>query len=198
MDVTIKDIITASISLASLALSGCALGCAVQARPIENDPADAVCLKREQPSMRPKIFLRTQLYTTGPKGRVIENMHLNVRQDYGTHTFDFGTYGRRQAYPWQRAFRRLDRHCLRGCFHREHSPCAYELIDSYLSRSTAESEIEEHESGPELLVYLAVATAGLTLAKSIIDLVTSIIKARSEGVKSDRLKRPLRINRSPH
>ena len=39
--------------------------------------------------MRPKIFLRTLLYTTGPKGRVIENMYLSVRHDYGTFIFDF-------------------------------------------------------------------------------------------------------------
>ncbi|MGO4881849.1 MAG: hypothetical protein ACLP59_13630 [Bryobacteraceae bacterium] len=46
---------------------------------------------------------------------------------------------------------------------------------------------EEHGSGPELLVYLALATAGVTLAKSVIDLVVAIIKARSEGVeKGDR------------
>jgi hypothetical protein len=72
-----------------------------------------------------------------------------------------------------------------GCFHREHSPHAYELIDSQLAKIRPNSEltIEEHESGPELLVYLAVAAAGVTLAKSIIDLVTAIIKARSEGVK---------------
>lgn len=72
-----------------------------------------------------------------------------------------------------------------GCFHREHSPHAYELIDAHLSKSSPGSELafEEHESGPELLVYLAVATAGLTLAKSVIDLVTAIIKARSDGVK---------------
>jgi hypothetical protein len=31
------------------------------------------------------------------------------------------------------------------------------------------------------LVYLAVATAGITLAKSVVDLITAIIKARSEG-----------------
>jgi hypothetical protein len=41
----------------------------------------------------------------------------------------------------------------------------------------------EHESGPELLVWLAMGTAGITLAKSVIDLVTTIIKARSEGIK---------------
>ncbi len=70
-----------------------------------------------------------------------------------------------------------------GCFHREHSPHAYGLMDAHLATSAAEIEFEEHESGPELLVYLALATAGLTLAKSVIDLITAIIKARSDGEK---------------
>jgi hypothetical protein len=72
-----------------------------------------------------------------------------------------------------------------GCFHREHSPQAYAVIDSQLARLPHDSGLgfEEHESGPELLVYLAVATAGITLAKSVIDLVTAVIKARAEGVK---------------
>jgi len=48
-----------------------------------------LCLKRELPSMRPKIFLRTLLFTTGPKGRVIENMFLKIRQSHGTYVFDF-------------------------------------------------------------------------------------------------------------
>ena len=84
-----------------------------------------------------------------------------------------------------------------GCFHREHSPRGYALIDQLLS-SLSPSEpgfvFEEHESGPELLVYLALATAGVTLAKSIIDLVTAIIKARSEGVeKGDRPSDPVEL-----
>jgi hypothetical protein len=72
-----------------------------------------------------------------------------------------------------------------GCFHREHSPHAYAVIDSQLAKLPPDSELvfEEHESGPELLVYLAVATAGITLAKSVIDLVTAIVKSRAEGVK---------------
>lgn len=73
-----------------------------------------------------------------------------------------------------------------GCFHREHSPEAFRLIGNYLRQAPKPEvayEIVEHESGPEILVYLAVTTAGLTLAKSIVDLVTAIIKARSEGVK---------------
>jgi hypothetical protein len=42
-----------------------------------------------------------------------------------------------------------------GCFHREHSPRAYELIDQSLrklSPSDSSFAFEEHESGPELLV----------------------------------------------
>jgi hypothetical protein len=81
-----------------------------------------------------------------------------------------------------------------GCFHREHSPCAYQAIDSHLANSAPDLEFVEHESGPELLVYMAVATAGLTLAKSVIDLITAIIKARSDGVKKgDRPADPLEL-----
>ena len=73
-----------------------------------------------------------------------------------------------------------------GCFHREHSPHAYDIIDRHLaSLEGQESDFafEEHESGPELLVYLAVAAAGITLAKSTIDLVIAIIKARVDGIR---------------
>ena len=73
-----------------------------------------------------------------------------------------------------------------GCFHREHSPRAYELIDRSLTKLSGPDgafAFEEHESGPEILVYLAVTTAGLSLAKSIVDLITAIIKARSEGIR---------------
>ncbi len=73
-----------------------------------------------------------------------------------------------------------------GCFHREHSPQAYRLIDDLVAQSHKPNfhwQIEEHESGPEILVYLAVTTAGLTFAKSAVDLITAIVKARSEGIK---------------
>jgi len=85
-----------------------------------------------------------------------------------------------------------------GCFHREHSPHAYALIDRHLASAPAAQRWElafiEHESGPELLVYLALATAGVTLAKSVIDLIVAIIKARTEGVKSgDRPNDPVEV-----
>ena len=84
-----------------------------------------------------------------------------------------------------------------GCFHREHSPAAFQNIDDYVKRadlSDLHHQIVEHESGPEILVYLALTTAGLSLAKSIIDLVTAIIKARSEGIKrGDKPADPLEV-----
>lgn len=46
-----------------------------------------------------------------------------------------------------------------------------------------EFTFEERESGPELLVFVATVTASISLAKSIIDLIVAIIKARSEGIK---------------
>jgi hypothetical protein len=72
-----------------------------------------------------------------------------------------------------------------GCFHREHSPRAYEIIDNFLESCSEETRVsfQEHESGPELLVILALGTAGITLAKSVIDLITTIFKARADGIK---------------
>jgi len=70
-----------------------------------------------------------------------------------------------------------------GCFHREHSPQAYVLIDEqlYSMPPDAAFSFEEHESGPELLVLLALATSGLGLAKSVVDLIIAIIQARQRG-----------------
>ena len=84
-----------------------------------------------------------------------------------------------------------------GCFHREHSPHAYALIDEHLASVKSQQPeflFVEHESGPKLLAYLAIATAGATLAKSVIDLIVAIIKARSEGVKKgDRPSEPVEV-----
>jgi hypothetical protein len=71
-----------------------------------------------------------------------------------------------------------------GCFHREHSPEAYTIIDEFYSQNTDKSiKLVEHENGPELLVYLAFTTAVLSLSAQTINFVSTIIKARSEGVK---------------
>ena len=83
-----------------------------------------------------------------------------------------------------------------GCFHREHSPEAYRLIDEHLRHLDPMEGIafEEHESGPEVLICLAYTTVVMGLAKSVIDLITAIIKARSEGVKKgDRPSEPLEL-----
>ena len=73
-----------------------------------------------------------------------------------------------------------------GCYSRQCCPHAFSIIDRKVEELRKQGErfvLEEHETGPEIIVYLAVATAGLTLAKSIVDLLTTLIKARSEGQK---------------
>jgi hypothetical protein len=77
-----------------------------------------------------------------------------------------------------------------GCFHREHSPEAYKIIDNEIKQRDPRSEkiaFIEHESGPEILVYLAVTAATIQLSASVIDLIKAIIDARSKGIeKGDR------------
>ena len=71
-----------------------------------------------------------------------------------------------------------------GCFHREHSPAAYAIIDKKLLAIPFEErhfDLVEHESGPEIIVWIALGTAGITLSKSIVDLVTANINARAKG-----------------
>ena len=73
-----------------------------------------------------------------------------------------------------------------GCFHREHSPHAYELIDRSLNKVATPDLVfafEEHESGPEILAIVSLTAAGLSLAASVINFITAIVKARSEGIK---------------
>jgi hypothetical protein len=73
---------------------------------------------------------------------------------------------------------------LGGCFHREHSPHAYKKIDEYLSTNPSTDLVfEEHESGPEILVWLSLVTAGVSFSANVINLVTAIIKARRDGIK---------------
>ncbi len=84
-----------------------------------------------------------------------------------------------------------------GCFHREHSPHAYSLIDKAVAEAKKQDPLihfEEHESGPEILVYMTLTAAGLQFTKSVIDLVVAILKARSEGIRQgDSPRDPLKL-----
>jgi hypothetical protein len=71
-----------------------------------------------------------------------------------------------------------------GCFHREHSPIAYALIDERVSSLDGSSfSLVEHESGPEILIFIGALAGAFQLTSSVIDLVTTIIRARHVGVK---------------
>jgi hypothetical protein len=72
-----------------------------------------------------------------------------------------------------------------GCFHREHSPEAFKIIDARLRSLPENLEAIEHESGPELLLYLAVGTGVLSLAKSVVELVPLVLIVRRVDEKND-------------
>jgi hypothetical protein len=77
-----------------------------------------------------------------------------------------------------------------GCFHREHSPHAYELIDQQLSPSP-DYEYREHENGPELLTWI---TDGFTIAAAVTPAVIAIVKARRSGVEhGDKPREPIEL-----
>jgi len=82
-----------------------------------------------------------------------------------------------------------------GCFHREDSAQAYKLIDRQLAKMELdEVGLEEHESGPELLVWISIASAAASIVASIVSIIATIIKARSEGIKKgDRPSEPLEL-----
>jgi len=71
-----------------------------------------------------------------------------------------------------------------GCFHKSCCPYALNLIYNKNEELDGEKyEYIEHESGPEIIAYIGLATSGVLIAKSIIELITTIIKARFEGQK---------------
>jgi len=67
-------------------------------------------------------------------------------------------------------------------------PVAHEG-DALIENNGNKFVLESHESGPEIIVYLALATASATLVKSVIDLATTIIK----GLSNESRKQPPRI-----
>lgn len=68
-----------------------------------------------------------------------------------------------------------------GCFCGSHSKETNKLIDEIFKNSHHEFDYHEHESGPEIIAWLALGTAGLTVTKSLIDLITAIINACKKG-----------------
>ena len=61
--------------------------------------------------------------------------------------------------------------------------------DALIENNGDKFVLESHESGPEIIAYLALVTASVTLVKSIIDLIATIIK----GLSNEHRKQPPRI-----
>ncbi len=82
---------------------------------------------------------------------------------------------------WPEAWRAVNRHIVPA------GPIGHEG-DVLLGQGDAQFVLEGHESGPEIIVYLGVATASLLAIKAVFELITTILK----NVTQDR-KRPSRI-----
>lgn len=81
-----------------------------------------------------------------------------------------------------------------GCFHREHSPQAYAIMDREYRGNSPELEVLEHESGPEILVYVAAGTATLAFVTAVVNLIVASLRARNEGIKKgDQPREPLEL-----
>lgn len=61
--------------------------------------------------------------------------------------------------------------------------------DALIEKDGDRFVLESHESGPEIILYLALVTASLTVTKSVIDLVNTIIK----GLSKEKRKQPARL-----
>ena len=53
--------------------------------------------------------------------------------------------------------------------------------DALIHAGESEYVLECHESGPEIVVYLGMATASMALIKSVVDLIAAFLKKRAEG-----------------
>lgn len=73
-----------------------------------------------------------------------------------------------------------------GCWCKNHSPETNRLIDQYVYGHRDEDhglEYHHHETGPEIIAWLALGTAGFSVTKALIDLITAIINAAQKGHK---------------
>jgi hypothetical protein len=78
-----------------------------------------------------------------------------------------------------------------GAFEPPSSPQAFEMIYQLADKLPDNVEYVPHESGPELLIYVA---SGVALTTSVINLVVAILKARSDGIKKgDKFKDDLEL-----
>jgi len=66
-----------------------------------------------------------------------------------------------------------------GCFTANNSPQAYKLIDEFVQSHDLGRDrprIEEHESGPEILLFAAAAAGVLNISAATMNLITAIVR----------------------
>jgi hypothetical protein len=85
-------------------------------------------------------------------------------------------FGREFDVPGQPVSIKI-RSTLQTCFCPGCCPEAFARINAYAkSHRLVRGRLQHHESGPEILAWAAVTTLGLSLAKSVVELITAIVK----------------------
>jgi hypothetical protein len=84
------------LSVVSLAVSATVAWFTLRRGTLRMTQPVQIAFKYEDKS-KPKVFLRTLLYSTGKRGYVIEGLYLKVKQPDSTQTFGFWGYGERDA-----------------------------------------------------------------------------------------------------
>jgi len=89
------DVVSTAISVISLTISGVTLWFTLlrRGRLRMTKPTLVFFGYDFEPRVAPKIFLRTLLYSTSARGKVIEGMHVNVLHSASAETFSFWGYG---------------------------------------------------------------------------------------------------------
>jgi len=90
VSLTLRDYVTAVPGLIGFGLSVFTLWAAQFRRGnLQMTHPTLICFKFDWPRRRPKIFLRSLLFSTASRGRVIEAMLLKVHGPVGVMTFDY-------------------------------------------------------------------------------------------------------------
>jgi hypothetical protein len=88
-----KDMLPIGISMLSLVIASITAWLTLRRGTVRMTRPTLVFFGPDGPGGPPKVFLRTLLYSTGKRGRIIENMFIRVRRGESLQTFNVWIYG---------------------------------------------------------------------------------------------------------
>ena len=94
------DPLTVTISVVSLAISATTAWLTLfRTGTVRMTQPTMIFMGPDGPSGGPKVYLRTLLYSTAKRGRVVENMYVKLRFGEAAQNFSFWVYGEARLFP---------------------------------------------------------------------------------------------------